>query len=81
MKKIFKSLALILLIFNFNISLADDHLSNKDLIKNLKQKISEFDVKPFKKKSLFQKNKEYIKILKSQLSDLKKEKEKKDKLA
>lgn len=80
MKKIFKSLALILLIFNFNISLADDHLSNKDLIKNLKQKISEFDVKPFKKKSLFQKNKEYIKILKSQLSDLKKEKEKKDKL-
>ena len=79
-KKIFKSLVLILLIFNFNISLADDHLSNKDLIKNLKQKISEFDVKPFKKKSLFQKNKEYIKILKSQLSDLKKEKEKKDKL-
>jgi hypothetical protein len=80
MKKIFKSLALILLICNFNISLADDHLSDKDLIKNLKQKISEFDVKPFKKKSLFQKKKDYIKILKSQLSDLKKEKEKKDKL-
>jgi hypothetical protein len=69
-----------LLICNFNISLADDHLSDKDLIKNLKQKISEFDVKPFKKKSLFQKKKDYIKILKSQLSDLKKEKEKKDKL-
>jgi len=52
MKKIFKSLALVLLIFNFNLSLADDHLSDKDLIKSLKQKISEFDVKPFKKKSL-----------------------------
>ena len=80
MKKIFKSLALVLLIFNFNLSLADDHLSDKDLIKSLKQKISEFDVKPFKKKSLFQKNVEYIKILKSQLSDLEKEKEKKDKI-
>ena len=80
MKKIFKSLALVLLIFNFNLSLADDHLSDKDLIKSLKQKISEFNVKPFKKKSLFQKNVEYIEILKSQLSDLEKEKEKKDKI-
>ena len=80
MKKIFKSLALLLLIFNFNVSLADDHLSDKDLIKSLKQKISEFNVKPFKKKSLFQKNVEYIEILKSQLSDLEKEKEKKDKI-
>ena len=79
-KKIFKSLALVLLIFNFNLSLADDHLSDKDLIKSLKQKISEFNVKPFKKKSLFQKNVEYIEILKSQLSDLEKEKEKKDKI-
>lgn len=80
MKKVLKSLALILLIFNFNLSLADDHLSDKDLIKSLKQKISEFNVKPFKKKSLFQKNVEYIEILKSQLSDLEKEKEKKDKI-
>ncbi len=80
MKKIFKSLALLLLIFNFNVSLADDHLSDKDLIKSLKQKISEFNVKPFKKKSLFQKNVEYIEILKTQLSDLEKEKEKKDKI-
>ena len=80
MKKIFKNLVLILLILNFNISLADDHLSNKDLIKDLKQKITEFDVKPFKKKSLFQKSEKYIEILKSQLSDLKKEKEKKDKI-
>ena len=80
MKKILKSLALVLLIFNFNLSLADDHLSDKDLIKSLKQKISEFNVKPFKKKSLFQKNVEYIEILKSQLSDLEKEKEKKDKI-
>ena len=76
-KKILKSLALLLLIFNFNLSLADDHLSDKDLIKSLKQKISEFDVKPFKKKSLLQKNVEYIEILKSQLSDLEKEKKKK----
>ena len=80
MKKVLKSLALVLLIFNFNLSLADDHLSDKDLIKSLKQKISEFNVKPFKKKSLFQKNVEYIEILKSQLSDLEKEKEKKDKI-
>lgn len=80
MKKIFKSLALLLLIFNFNVSLADNHLSDKDLIKSLKQKISEFNVKPFKKKSLFQKNVEYIEILKTQLSDLEKEKEKKDKI-
>ena len=80
MKKILKSLALVLLIFNFNLSLADNHLSDKDLIKSLKQKISEFNVKPFKKKSLFQKNVEYIEILKSQLSDLEKEKEKKDKI-
>ena len=79
-KKILKSLALLLLIFNFNLSLADDHLSDKDLIKSLKQKISEFDVKPFKKKSLLQKNVEYIEILKSQLSDLEKEKKKKDKI-
>ena len=80
MKKVLKSLALVLLIFNFNLSLADNHLSDKDLIKSLKQKISEFNVKPFKKKSLFQKNVEYIEILKSQLSDLEKEKEKKDKI-
>ena len=46
----------------------------------MKQKISEFNVKPFKKKSLFQKNVEYIEILKTQLSDLEKEKEKKDKI-
>ena len=80
MKNILKSLSLVLLIFNFNLSRADDHLSDKDLIKSLKQKISEFNVKPFKKKSLFQKNVEYIEILKSQLSDLEKEKEKKDKI-
>ncbi len=80
MKKALKSLALVLLIFNFNLSLADDHLSDKDLIKSLRQKISEFNVKPFKKKSLFQKNVEYIEILKTQLSDLEKEKEKKDKI-
>ena len=80
MKKIFKIFALILFVFNFNILLADNHLSDKELIKNLKQKISEFNVTPLKKKSLFQKNDEYLEILKSQLSDLEKEKEKKDKI-
>ncbi len=80
MKKIFKVLILILIVFNFNITLADNHLSDKDLIKDLKEKISKFDVKPLKKKSMFQRNEEYIKILKSQLSDLEKEKERKDKI-
>ena len=80
MKKILKGLVLILIVFNFNITLADNHLSDKDLIKNLKEKISKFDVKPLKKKSMFQRNEEYIKILKSQLSDLEKEKERKDKI-
>ena len=50
MKKILKGLVLILIVFNFNITLADNHLSDKDLIKNLKEKISKFDVKPLKKK-------------------------------
>ena len=80
MKKILKGLVLILIVFNFNITLADNHLSDKDLIKDLKEKISKFDVKPLKKKSMFQRNEEYIKILKSQLSDLEKEKERKDKI-
>ena len=81
MRKLFKKIILVLIVLNFaSFSFADDHLSDKDLIKNLKEKISEFDVKPFKKKSIFQKNEEYIKILESQLSDLEKEKEKKDKI-
>ncbi len=81
MKKIIENLILVLIVLNLSsLSFADNHLSDKDLIKNLKEKISEFNVKPFKKKSIFQKNDEYIIILKSQLSDLEKEKEKKDKI-
>ena len=81
MNKILKNLILILIVLNFsNLSFANDHLSEKDLIKKLKEEISEFNVKPFKKKSIFQKNDEYIKLLKSQLLDLEKEKEKKDKI-
>ena len=61
MRKLFKKIILVLIVLNFaSFSFADDHLSDKDLIKNLKEKISEFDVKPFKKKSIFQKNEEYI---------------------
>ena len=81
MKKNLKNLILVLIFINFSsLSFSDDHLSDKDLIKNLKEEISEFNVKPLKKKSIFQKNDEYIKLLKSQLSDLEKEKEKKDKI-
>lgn len=80
MKKIFKNLLLITLIFYANNSIADDHLSDKEIIKNLKQKIIVFDSDPIKKKNIFQKNKEYIKILKEQLSELISEKEKKDKI-
>ncbi len=81
MNKILKNLILILIVLNFSsLSFANDHLSEKDLIKKLKEEISEFNVKPFKKKSIFQKNDEYIKLLKSQLLDLEKEKEKKDKI-
>ena len=81
MKKNLKNLILVLIFINFSsLSFSDDHLSDKDLIKNLKEEISEFNVKPLKKKSIFQKNDEYIKLLRSQLSDLEKEKEKKDKI-
>ncbi len=80
MKKIFKNILLITFIFYANNSIADDHVSDKEIIKNLKQKIIVFDSDPIKKKSIFQKNKEYIKILKDQLSELISEKEKKDKI-
>jgi hypothetical protein len=80
MKKIFKNILLITFIFYANNSFADDHVSDKEIIKNLKQKIIVFDSDPIKKKSIFQKNKEYIKVLKEQLSELISEKEKKDKI-
>jgi len=80
MKKIFKNILFITFIFYANNSIADDHVSDKEIIKNLKQKIIVFDSDPIKKKSIFQKNKEYIKILKEQLSELISEKEKKDKI-
>ena len=80
MKKIFKKILLITFIFYANNSIADDHVSDKEIIKNLKQKIIVFDSDPIKKKSIFQKNKEYIKVLKEQLSELISEKEKKDKI-
>ncbi len=81
MRKFFKNITLIIIIVCFGTNtIADDHLSDKQLIKNLKQKIIVFDAEPIKKKSIFQKNKEYIKILKAQLSELKAEKEKKDKV-
>ena len=81
MKKIFKNLTLIIIIICFGTrSISDDHLSNKQIIKNLKQNITAFNVKPNKRKNILQKDKDYIKILKDQLSELKAEKEKKDKI-
>ena len=81
MKKIFKNLTLIIIIICFGTrSISDDHLSNKEIIKNLKQKITSFDVKPNKRKNILQRDKDYIKILKDQLNELKAEKEKKDKI-
>ena len=81
MKKFIKNISIIIIvIFYGSSSIADDHVSDREIIKNLKQKIIVFDADPIKKKSLFQNNKDYIKILKDQLSELKAEKEKKDKI-
>ena len=81
MKKIYNNIILIIIIICFGTtSIADDHLSNKEIIKNLKQKITSFDVKPNKRKNILQRDKDYIKILKDQLNELKAEKEKKDKI-
>ena len=81
MKKIYNNIILIIIIICFGTrSIADDHLSNIEIIKNLKQKITSFDVKPNKRKNILQKDKDYIKILKDQLNELKAEKEKKDKI-
>ena len=65
--RLFKKITLIIFIIFFgNSSIADDHLSDRQIIKNLKQKII-VSMLINKKKSLFQKNKEYVKILKDQL--------------
>ena len=73
MKLIFKiiaSISIIILSLS-SISLADDHISKKEIIVILKQEITELGDKP-KKRGFLQTSKDYIVILKEQKKEIKK---------
>jgi len=57
---------------NFNNVYADDHLSKKEIIKELKKEIKDFGATPVKRKHLFSSLQKRIDELKSQLEKLKK---------
>jgi len=82
LKIITTALLALFLSLNFStISVADNHdkSAEAEIIKELKKEIYSYDAEPPKKK-LFQSKKKYIPILKEQLAELKKEKEKNKKV-
>ena len=63
-----------------NISFADDHKVEKEIIKDLKKEIYDLGGEPVKRKHLLYSDKKWIIDLKEQIDELKKEKEKQDKI-
>ena len=68
--KIIASISIIILSLS-SISLADDHISKKEIIVILKQEITELGDKP-KKRGFLQASKDYIVILKEQKKEIEK---------
>ena len=62
-----------------SLSIADDHVTNKEIISNLKKEITELGETP-KKRKILQAGKKYIAILKAQKEELEKEKAKQAKI-
>jgi len=85
MKKLFKSLTVILLALSINtiqpnLSYADNHTAEKKLIEELKKEIYDLGAEPQKRAHLFQRDKNWIADLQEQLAELKKQKEEEEKL-
>ena len=70
---------LIVLLSITSVSIADDHVTNKEIISNLKKEITELGEKPVKRKFL-QGNTKFIAALKNQKKELEEEKAKKAKI-
>ena len=85
MKKLFKSLTVILLALSINtiqpnLTYADNHTAEKKLIEELKKEIYDLGAEPQKRAHLFQRDKNWIADLQEQLAELKKQKEEEEKL-
>jgi hypothetical protein len=65
--------------FYNSVSIADDHVTNKEIISELKKEITELGEKP-KKRKILQPSKKYIAVLKAQKEELEKEKAKRAKI-
>jgi len=76
--KLIATISIVLLSIT-SLSLADDHVTNKEIISNLKKEISELGDKP-KKRKILQPSKKYIVVLKAQKDELEKEKAKQAKI-
>ena len=76
--KLIATISIVLLSIT-SLSLADDHVTNKEIILSLKNEISELGDKPIKRKFL-QTDKKYIVVLKDQKEELEKEKAKQAKI-
>ena len=76
--KLIATISIVLLSIT-SLSLADDHVTNKEIISNLKKEINELGEKP-KKRKILQAGKKYIAVLKAQKEELEKEKAKQAKI-
>ena len=76
--KLIATISIVLLSIT-SLSIADDHISKKEMISELRKEISEFGEKPIKRKFL-QGDTKYITALKDQKEELEKEKAKKTKI-
>ena len=73
------SIISIVLLSITSLSIADDHVTNKVIISDLKKEITELGEKP-KKRKILQPGKKYIAVLKAQKEELEKEKAKQAKI-
>ena len=76
--KLIATISIVLLSIT-SLAIADDHVSNKEIVSELKKQITELGEKP-KKRKAFQGNKKYIVVLKEQKNKLEKEKAKRAKI-
>ena len=76
--KLIATISIVLLSIT-SVSIADDHISKKEMISELKKEITEFGEKPIKRKFL-QGNTKFIAALKNQIEQLEKEKAKRAKI-
>ncbi|MDC0520486.1 hypothetical protein OAN43_01420 [Candidatus Pelagibacter sp.] len=76
--KLIATISIVLLSIT-SVSIADDHVTNKEIISELKKEITELGEKP-KKRKILQPGKKYIAVLKAQKEELEKEKAKQAKI-